>query len=261
MITSSSNSQIKNLIALQKKAKNRNSQREFVIEGTKMFEETNPDILVKAYVTQSFYDDKISVNPSYFNSFDYEIVADKVLCEAADTTTPQGILAIVKQPVYEYQELINGEDANLLLLENVRDPGNMGTIIRTAEGAGITGIIISKESVDVFNPKVVRSTMGALYRMPFVYVEDFIGALEEMQSHGICIYASHLAATNYYDEEVYQSKTGIIIGNEANGISELASKRANRLIKIPMEGKVESLNAAVAASILMYEVYRQKRKA
>lgn len=259
MITSSSNSQIKNLIALQKKAKSRNSQREFVIEGTKMFEETNSDILVKAYVTQSFYDDKSSINPSYFNTFDYEIVADKVLSEAADTTTPQGVLAIVKQPEYQYQDLINREDANLLLLENVRDPGNMGTIIRTAEGAGVTGIIISKESVDVFNPKVVRSTMGALYRMPFVYVEDFVGCLEEMKSKGICIYASHLAATNYYDEEVYQRKTGIIIGNEANGISEDASSKANRLIKIPMEGKVESLNAAVAASILMYEVYRQKR--
>ncbi|WP_310605126.1 TrmH family RNA methyltransferase [Anaerosporobacter sp.] len=259
MITSSSNSQIKNLIALQKKAKIRNSQKEFVIEGIKMFEETDSDNLIKAYVTESFYNDKVQGNPSYFDSFAYEIVADKVLCEAADTMTPQGVLAIVKQPFYNYQELITHSEANLLLLEDVRDPGNMGTIIRTAEGAGVTGILISKESVDIFNPKVVRSTMGALYRMPFVYVEDFVGALEEMKKQGITIYASHLAAKNYYDEEVYTRKTGIIIGNEANGISKEASAAADCLIKIPMEGKVESLNAGVAASILMYEVYRQKR--
>lgn len=259
MITSSSNSQIKNLIALLKKAKTRNSQMEFVIEGIKMFEETDSSNLVKAYVTESFYRDRLQENPAYFDSFAYEIVADKVLCDAADTTTPQGILAIVKQPTYNYQELITHDEANLLLLEDVRDPGNMGTIIRTAEGAGITGVIISKESVDIFNPKVVRSTMGALYRMPFVYVEDFVGALEELKQQGITIYASHLAAKNYYDEEEYTNKTGIIIGNEANGISDEASKVATRLIKIPMEGKVESLNAGVAASILMYEVYRQKR--
>lgn len=259
MITSSSNSQIKNLIALQKKAKTRNMQMEFVIEGIKMFEETDSDNLVKTYVTESFHQEKLKENPSYFDSFAYEIVADKVLCEAADTTTPQGVLAIVKQPSYSYQELITHKEANLLLLENVRDPGNMGTIIRTAEGAGITGIIISKESVDIFNPKVVRSTMGALYRMPFVYVEDFVGSIEEMKQQGIIIYASHLAAKNYYDEEVYSNKTGIIIGNEANGISKEASLAADRLIKIPMEGNVESLNAGVAASILMYEIYRQKR--
>lgn len=259
MITSSSNAQIKNLIALLKKAKTRNAQMEFVIEGIKMFEETDSGNLVKAYVTEAFYQDKLQENPSYFDSFAYEIVADKVLCDAADTTTPQGVLAIVKQPSYNYQELITHSQANLLLLENVRDPGNMGTIIRTAEGAGITGIIISKESVDIFNPKVVRSTMGALYRMPFVYVDDFASALEEMKQQGITIYASHLAAENYYDEEEYTNKTGIIIGNEANGISEESSKVATRLIKIPMEGKVESLNAGVAASILMYEVYRQKR--
>ncbi|WP_167955800.1 23S rRNA (guanosine(2251)-2'-O)-methyltransferase RlmB [Anaerosporobacter faecicola] len=259
MITSASNNQIKNLIALQKKAKVRNSQKEFVIEGIKMFEETSQEQLVKAYVTETFYQERIQENTAYFDGFSYEIVADKIFCEVADTTTPQGVLAIVKQPAYDYESLITAEHANLLLLEDVRDPGNMGTIIRTAEGAGITGIVISKESVDIFNPKVVRSTMGALYRMPFVYVDHFVDALREMKQQGITIYASHLSATNYYDEEVYESKTGIIIGNEANGISEEVSKEADRLIKIPMEGKVESLNAGVAASILMYEVYRQKR--
>lgn len=259
MITSSSNNQIKNLIALQKKAKIRNSQGEFVIEGIKMFEETDSHNLVKAYVTEHFYEEKLNENKAYFDSFEYEIVADKILCEAADTTTPQGVLAIVKQPKYSYDTLISDQNANLLMLENVRDPGNMGTIIRTAEGAGVTGIIISKESVDIFNPKVVRSTMGALYRMPFVYVEDFITSLNEIKRQGICVYASSLSASNYYDEEKYAKKSAIIIGNEANGITDEAGKMADRLIKIPMEGKVESLNAGVAAAILMYEVYRQKR--
>jgi TrmH family RNA methyltransferase len=259
MITSSSNSQIKNLIALQSKSKVRSSQEAFVTEGVKMFAETDPSSIVKVYVSESFYSSMSSKDEAFFKNFEYEIVSDKVLREAADTQTPQGILAIVKQPHYDFEQLICNPKANLILLEDLRDPGNMGTIIRTAEGAGVTGLIISKTSVDIFNPKVVRSTMGALYRVPFVYVEDFQDSLKRIQEENITIYASHLQANKFYDEETYEGKCGIIIGNEANGISEQSSSIANRLIKIPMEGKLESLNASVAAAILMYEVYRQRR--
>lgn len=260
MISSSSNSQIKNIIALQKKSKVRNETCQFVIEGRKMFEETDEHNLIKAYVTERFYEERIENDPNYFKNIPYEIVLDKVLSEAADTTTPQGVIAIVRQPVYSLEEIVSNRKANLLILENVRDPGNLGTIIRTAEGAGVTGIIITKESVDIFNPKVVRSTMGALYRMPFVYVDCLLDVLKQLKQNNVKTYASHLAATSYYDEEVYPEKTAVIIGNEANGISETISAMADALIKIPMEGAVESLNAGVAASILMYEIYRQRRK-
>lgn len=260
MISSTSNSQIKNIIQLQKKAKVRNEQGAFVIEGIKMFEESlDCGLLIKAYVSESFYNDKVGHDPDYFRRFQYEVVQDAVLKEASDTLTPQGIMAIVKKPVYMLETILQDAHVNLMLLEDLRDPGNLGTIVRTAEGAGVTGIIISKESVDMYNPKVIRSTMGAIYRMPFVYVDDFLLTLKMLKENHITIYAAHLMATKYYDKITYPDKTAILIGNEANGISDEVAKEASQYIKIPMSGKVESLNAAIAAAILMYEIYRQKR--
>jgi RNA methyltransferase, TrmH family len=261
MISSTSNSQIKNLIQLQKKSKTRSEQGAFVTEGIKMFEESRDGgYLIKAYFSESFYQDKMKEEPSYFEGFSYEIVMDSVLKEAADTLTPQGVMAIVKKPEYCFNNIIKEADANLILLEDLRDPGNLGTIVRTAEGAGVTGIILSKSSVDMYNPKVIRSTMGAIYRMPFVYVDDFTEAINQVKKQGIEIYAAHLSATAFYDEIDYKDKTAIMIGNEANGLSDEISKLSDKYIKIPMAGNVESLNAAIAAAILMYEVYKQRRK-
>lgn len=261
MISSSANSQIKNLIQLQKKAKTRNEQGAFVIEGIKMFEESKEGgYLIKAYVSETFYKEKMIETPGYFSDIPYEIVLDSILKDASDTLTPQGIMAIVKKTEYDLQQIITNDKANLILLEDLRDPGNLGTILRTAEGAGITGVILSKNSVDMYNPKVIRSTMGAIYRVPFVYAEDFKETLIDIKKNNIQIYAAHLAATNSYDEADYTGKSAILIGNEANGLSDEAARMASQYIKIPMAGKVESLNAAIAAAILMYEVFRQKRK-
>lgn len=261
MISSLSNAQIKNLIQLQKKAKVRNEQNAFIIEGIKMFEESREEgRLVKAYVSESFYEEKIKEDPGYFYGISYETVLDSVLKEASDTLTPQGIMAIVKKAEYDMGQMVAREDARLVLLEDLRDPGNLGTIIRTAEGAGITGVILSRNSVDMYNPKVIRSTMGAIYRVPFAYAPDFKETLLQLRANGVNIYAAHLAASCDYDEADYTGKYGILIGNEANGLSEEIAAMANCYIKIPMEGKVESLNAAVAAAVVMYEAYRQRRK-
>jgi len=260
MISSSSNGQIKNLIQLLKKSKARMEQNAFVIEGIKMFEESVTfGKLIKAYVSKSFYEGKELEDPSYFKEIPYEIVEDSILKEASDTLTPQGIMAMVKKPEYNLEDVLGVPNANLLILEDIRDPGNLGTIMRTAEGAGITGIILSKTSVDMYNPKVIRSTMGAIYRMPFVYVEDILEVVRRIKDHNIPVYAAHLSADCYYDEVSYQGKCSIMIGNEANGLSDEITRLATKYIKIPMEGNVESLNAAVAAAILMYEVYRQRR--
>ncbi len=261
MISSTSNPQIKNIIQLQKKSKARTEQEAFVIEGIKMFEESRDGgYLIKAYVSESIYKERGADDPSFLLDYPYEVVQDSVLKEASDTLTPQGIIAVVKKPIYSLEQMIANEYANLVLLEDIRDPGNLGTILRTAEGAGVSGIILSKTSVDMYNPKVIRSTMGAIYRMPFVYVEDFKETLNQVKLNNIKIYAAHLAATCAYDEVDYQGKCAIMIGNEANGLSEEIAKLSYQYIKIPMAGKVESLNAAIAAAILMYEVYRQKRK-
>lgn len=260
MISSTSNQQLKNLVQLQNKSKVRNEQGAFVVEGLKMFEESKTGgHLIKAYVSESFYEEKIREDKAYFDTFTYEVVTDSVFKEASDTLTPQGIMALVNKPEYKLDQLIQKNTLNLMLLEDIRDPGNLGTIIRTAEGAGFDGIIISKTSVDVYNPKVIRSTMGAIYRMPIIYVEDFIEALERLKTENIKIYAAHLQGASYYDKLDYNKKTAILIGNEANGLSNEAAKASDYRVKIPMEGQLESLNAAIASGILMYEVYRQKR--
>ncbi len=262
MITSSSNSQIKNLMKLQKQSKARNEQGVFICEGKKMFEEVasqKRNLIQKVYLAESYYSQYAKQDPAYLRDLDYEVVSDQVMKESSETITPQGILAIVKQPTYRLSDMISGESIRLLLLEDIRDPGNLGTMVRTAEGVGMSGIILSKDSVDMFNPKVIRSTMGAIFRVPFFYAEDFLACLNQIKSEGINIYAAHLQGAVWYDEVSYQGKSAILIGNEANGLSDAASSLSTQRIKIPMEGNVESLNAAIAAAILMYESYRQIR--
>lgn len=260
MITSTSNAQVKNIILLQKKQKARKEQGAFVIEGSKMFLEAKQlGLLKRTFVSEHYFKSLMDTDPSVLQSVEYEVVEDKVFDQMADTVTPQGIMAIVSMPSYRLDDMVRTDVANLILLEDLRDPGNLGTIIRTAEAAGVTGIIMSKETVDLFNPKVIRSTMGSIYRMPYIYVEDFHDTLNILKTNQFDLFATHLSGQNYYDQENYNGKCGIIIGNEAHGITEETAKAATTLVKIPMNGHVESLNAAIAASVIMYEVFRQKR--
>jgi TrmH family RNA methyltransferase len=260
IISSMSNAQLKNLCLLQKKSKAREEQGVFVIEGIKMFEEARSEkLLVKAYVSESFYQVKLQEDPSFLTDLDYEIVVDSVFKEVSDTLTPQGIMGIVKTKVHLLEQILEKPDACLLLLEDIRDPGNLGTMIRTAEGAGITGVIFNKSCVDIYNPKVIRSTMGSIFRVPFYKVDSFVETITYIKKQDITIFAAHLSGVMYDTEGSFRKKCAFLIGNEANGLSEEASELADELIKIPMAGKVESLNAAVAAAILMYEANRQRR--
>lgn len=261
IITSSSNAQIKNLIQLQKKAKVRDELGVFVVEGLKMFEEAREEgLLKKAYLSESFYQEKCKDNPEFFAELDYEIVIDPLFHEVSETITPQGIMGTVGKVEYSLESILKAPRACLLLLEDIRDPGNLGTMIRTAEGAGITGIIFNHSTVDIYNPKVIRSTMGSIFRVPFYQAEDFYETLQEIKKQDIVIFAAHLLGIPYDTEGSFCKKCAILIGNEANGLSDKASGLADILIKIPMAGKVESLNAAVAAAILMYEVSRQRNR-
>ena len=124
---------------------------------------------------------------------------------------------------------------------------------------GVDAVFLSKESVDIYNPKTIRSTMGSIYRMPIIYVEDILDLLKKFKEKGIKSYAAHLQGENAYDKEDYRTGTAILIGNEGNGLREEVSKEADVWVRIPMCGQVESLNAAVAASVFMFEVFRQRR--
>lgn len=254
MISSTSNPQVKWVVSLQKKAKARREEKLFVVEGRKMVCEAVNYGLEKVYATERF------MSEHELPFADVEIVSDSVFSHMSDTMSPQGILAVVKQPEYTVSE-ITGRDSNplIVILENIRDPGNLGTILRTAEGAGVTGVIMSRDTVDIFNPKVIRSTMGSIYRVPFVYADDIYESIGFIKNAGIKLFAAHLKGSRDYDMENYRGPSGFIIGNEANGLTDRISSLADCYIKIPMQGKVESLNASVAAALLMYEAARQRK--
>lgn len=195
------------------------------------------------------------------NDSGYEVVRGDVFRKMSDTQTPQGILCVMARPLYTLEQILDTPSPLLVALENLQDPGNLGTIVRTGEGAGITGLIMDSRTVDIYNPKSIRATMGSVYRVPFVYVEDLCTAVEELSGRGIRTYAAHLAGENYYDSFSFRRGTAFLIGNEGNGLSAALTDRADARLKIPMEGRVESLNAAVSASLLMYEAHRQRRLA
>lgn len=257
MITSSSNAQIKNVIQLNTKGKARREQGLFVVEGVKMFREAPKAWVQKVYISEGLYNTQGWSKE--MDSYPFEVVQSKVFGQMCDTKTPQGILTVLRQPSYSAEEILTGDAPLFILLEDLQDPGNAGTILRTAEGAGVNGIFLTKNCVDLFNPKTIRSTMGSIYRMPFLYVEDALELTDMLKKRGISAYAAHLAGKKSYDEEDYTGGTVFLIGNEGNGLSDELAEKASHLIRIPMSGNVESLNAAMACGILVYEAARQRR--
>ena len=258
MITSTDNRQMKRISQLLKKAKARKQEGVFVVEGIRMFAEAPRDWVTDIYVSDTFLQDP--ERKRMLADRAYEVVADSVLKSISDTQTPQGILCLVKSPVYRLEQLLQKENPQLLILESIQDPGNLGTMLRSGEGAGITGVVMNRTTVDLFNPKTIRSTMGSIYRVPYFVTDHLTETIAELKLRHISVYAAHLQGTVFYDEPDYCGGTAFLIGNEGNGLSEEIAGLADAKIRIPMEGNVESLNAAISASLLMYEVSRQRRR-
>lgn len=264
MIESAASHQIKKIQKLMRNARFRRQEKLFAAEGWKMAEEALERRLVAAlYLSESAL-------PEYQRRLDageiitpadgtvVEIVADKCFRDLADTVNPQGILAVIRMPQYDREQILSFPGARVLCLEDIQDPGNLGTMMRTAEGAGMSALILSKGCVDLFNPKVVRATMGALFRVPFLYCDDMSTEVENLKQRDFTVYAATLDADSDFREEEYSGRAAVLVGNEANGLSPAVSEKADKKIKIPMEGELESLNAAVSAALLMYELYRHR---
>ena len=238
--------------------KARTEEKVFIVEGLRMFVEVPKERVEKVYISETLYNrKKLDLN---LQNFPVEILSDSVFQHVSDTKTPQGILCVVRQEKHILEELLSVPNPHFVVLDNLQDPGNLGTIVRTAEGAGVDAVFMSRDCVDIYNPKTIRSTMGSIYRMPILYVEDIIMLLDEFRKKGICSYAAHLEGKHSYDEENYCGGTAILIGNEGNGLREEVSAKADIWVQIPMQGQVESLNAAIAAAVLMFEVSRQRRQ-
>ena len=267
MITRSNNTQIKNIIALNKKARERKAQRLFVVEGIRAVAEVPAALLHAIYYIEGFSSSKegsacLSDISSKAPDVPMEEVAANVFNSMSDTVTPQGVLALVKMQDFTMEDVLGAsgnKPAHIVILESLQDPGNMGTIIRTAEGAGATGIIMNNTTVDIYSPKVVRSTMGSIFRVPHIVVSDLASTITALKEQGVSVYAAHLKGEKFYDQFDYSGPTAFMIGNEGNGLTDATAALATSYLKIPMEGQLESLNASVAASILMYETLRQRR--
>ena len=211
-------------------------------------------------VENSHSDHSTSIRASEMITWmNHEVVTEEQMKKLTDTVTPQGILCVVRQPSYTMEDIINHPGHRLLMiLEDIQDPGNLGTIFRTAEGAGASGIIMTKGCADLFNPKVVRSTMGSIYRVPFFVTDDIEQTISLVKNAQIEVFAAHLKGEHFYDEIEYKD-AAFLIGNEGRGLKDSTASLADTYIKIPMSGELESLNASMAAGILMYEHNRQIR--
>ena len=252
MISSLSNPLIKQVLMLQKKASLRKEEGLFVVEGKRFAEEIPLERLERAFVTEAFAASE--EGRELAARLKAESVSEGVMAKMADTKTPQGILALVRR-----QEAADFGPGPLLLLERIQDPGNLGTLFRTAEAAGAGGILMDRETVDPYSPKVLRATMGGIFRLPFRVAEDLRKEAEALRKQGYRLYAAHLKGQEAFDRAAYPARCAFMLGNEGNGLSEELTALADSLVRIPMEGQAESLNVAVAGALLLYEAYKQRR--
>ena len=263
MITSTSNPRVRQLVLWQEKAKKRREDNVFLAEGIKMLREAPKDWIKEVYLTEEVLQRLRKEDGEVFAKIEntgYELLSDEVMKKVSDTQTPQGALVVLNRPSYTLEDIVGNGEGTFVVLENLQDPGNLGTIIRTGEGAGIRGVIMSQDTVDIYNPKTIRATMGSVYRVPFIYVETLSNSICYLKEKGVQTYAAHLKGKKQYYEFSYMSGTAFLIGNEGNGLKKETADLADEYLRIPMEGQVESLNAAIAATILMYEAYRQRRQ-
>ncbi|HHV96503.1 MAG TPA: 23S rRNA (guanosine(2251)-2'-O)-methyltransferase RlmB [Clostridiaceae bacterium] len=266
VITSENNPLIKEVKSLKLK-KYREQKELFFIEGVRFVEEAllSEEEIKALIISKSMANDQNVIElvrkaEQRNSSIKLCSVPDNMFKNLSDTQTPQGVIAVVKMKAYNLNDAVgrnNGKNNLFIILDAVQDPGNMGTIIRTADAAGFNAVIAGKGCVDIYNPKVLRSTMGSIFHIPVIETDDLSHAINYLKSKGIKIYASHLNGMKNYYELNLSHDIAFIVGNEANGISDQIAALADCLIKIPMYGRAESLNAAIAAGILMYEVVRQ----
>ena len=248
VITSKNNEIIKNIRKLKEK-KYRDLENKFIVEGIKIVLEA---IIEKADIDLIVICEENNIEKSkleLLKKYNYIYVSNKVFSAITDLKSPQGV---IDNKVKTNEDLI-------VVLDGIQDPGNLGTILRTIDSVGISQVIVSKETADSFNSKVVRSTMGAIFRVNIITVDNLINTLKDLKNSGYEVLATSLEnSKSIYD--IDYTKKVIVIGNEGNGVSKEVLKEADLKIHIPMLGKTESLNAAIATGIVLYEYVRQHLK-
>ena len=245
-ITSPHNDIIKTVISLKQK-RNRDELSLFVAEGYKQVSEIPPDIKIKFVVSTEKYE---NFNKNAATNY---IVTERLFKKISSTETPQGILAVVEKKKYDIEKVLSDGNGIFVVCDNIQDPGNVGTIIRTAEAYSCKGIFFSKNCADVYGEKVVRSSMGAIFNIPIFQECDIVSLIKSFKQKRITVCALSLDADNVLSKFQIKNNVAVIVGNESSGISKEVLDVADNKIKIEMSGKTQSLNAAVACSVAIYE--------
>ncbi len=245
-LTSSRNPRILAWRSLKDK-KGRDEQNAFLVEGPKMVcEALSSGFHVQALLLREGENLPCTVS----TSVPVYLLPSRLFQSVCDTKTPQGIAAVLSRRVLP----LSG--TRFLALDGIQDPGNMGTIIRTADAAGFDGLILSPDCVDIFSPKVLRATMGSIFRMSFSFSEDLSASLRTFRQKGFSILSSQLDGEPFFERTHVSSSFVLIVGNEGNGVSDPVKAEATHRLRLPMRGGAESLNAAVAAGIMMYDLIK-----
>lgn len=266
VISSKDNEVIKNVKKLKEK-KYRDLSNSYIIEGIKLVKEAIAEkAKIKQIIMCEDYTDNVELDKdTLYDIAKYNVVyvTRNIINLITDVKTPQGIIAVVEKKesntFSDSKEVVDYSQDIIIALDDIQDPGNLGTILRTVDSANLKQIILSKNCADSYSPKVVRSTMGGIFRINIIEVEDLKQELLKAQKHGFKVMVTSLDTENSVYDVEYNKKL-IVIGNEANGVSEEIQNIANEKVKIPMLGKTESLNASVAAGIMIYEYVRRKIK-
>ncbi len=249
------------MIEALKTNKGREKYKSFIVEGEKQVSQIPKPFtengIVTAYVFSEGFAQRSDIE-AYKKIAPCYIAGDREYDKLSDTLAPQGVLAVCRQLEYSHSQVLNGSPALIVVAHEVTDPGNLGTIIRTADAAGASGLILTKGCIDCYNPKVVRAAAGSIFNIPFVMdviVEDAFSSLKE---RGIKTIATHLKGKALIYDLNLKEDAAIVIGNEGRGLPEEVSQRCSLLVKIPMVGMAESLNASVACGVILYEAVRQR---
>ena len=259
VISSKDNEIVKNIRKLKEK-KYRDLENAYIIEGIKLVKEAIAEnAKIRQIVMCEDFNDTVELDKDTL----YEIarhnlvaVTKNVFNAITDVKTPQGIIAVIEKNGASENEADYSQDI-IIALDDIQDPGNLGTILRTVDSANLKQIILSKNSADPYNPKVVRSTMGAIFRVNIIEAENLAEILKEIKKHNFDVVVTSLETEESIYNLEYKNKI-IVIGNEANGVSKEIQEIADKKVKIPMLGRTESLNASVAAGIMIYEYVRRK---
>jgi TrmH family RNA methyltransferase len=230
----------------------------FLLEGPQAVSEAlayRPELVEELFVTPTALDRYQDIGRAAREAdLEVEFVTEQVLEAMADTVTPQGVLAVARQFPTSLKDILGGEPRLIAILEEVRDPGNAGTIIRAADSAGADAVILTGRSVDLYNPKVVRATTGSLFHVPVAIMPDLDAVLERVKAAGIQVLAADIKGEDLLSARPsLAAPTAWLFGNEARGLSDEQLALADRAITVPIYGKAESMNLATAASVCLYE--------